>query len=219
MNKLNNIKTIFFDYDGTLHNSIKIYAPAFRKAYDFLVKEGYAKEKTWEDKEISSWLGFSSKEMWKNFMPNLDENIKNKASKIIGLEMINQIKAGEAELYEETLNILEYLKNKGYTLVFISNCNNYYMNLHKEVFRLDKYFTNMVCSEDYEFISKSDILRIIKSDYKEDMVIIGDRVQDMEAGINNNIYTIGCLYGFGSEEELKQSNFKIENIKKLREII
>jgi len=36
-NQLEGIKTIYFDYDGTLHNSNKIYAPAFRKAYDFLV--------------------------------------------------------------------------------------------------------------------------------------------------------------------------------------
>ena len=37
MNKKINI---IFDYDGTLHNSIKIYGPAFRKAYEYLIKEG-----------------------------------------------------------------------------------------------------------------------------------------------------------------------------------
>ena len=31
------MKYIIFDYDGTLHNSIKIYKPAFMTAYDYLV--------------------------------------------------------------------------------------------------------------------------------------------------------------------------------------
>ena len=39
------MKYIIFDYDGTLHNSIKIYKPAFLKAYDYLISNGYAKEK------------------------------------------------------------------------------------------------------------------------------------------------------------------------------
>ena len=34
-----NIKNIVFDYDGTLHNSIKIYAPAFREAYNYLIDQ------------------------------------------------------------------------------------------------------------------------------------------------------------------------------------
>ena len=35
------MKYIIFDYDGTLHNSIKIYKPAFMTAYDYLVDNGY----------------------------------------------------------------------------------------------------------------------------------------------------------------------------------
>ncbi len=62
--KLSNIKTIYFDYDGTLHNSIKIYAPAFKKAYDFLVENNYAKQKMWRDEEIAKWLGYTSKILW-----------------------------------------------------------------------------------------------------------------------------------------------------------
>ena len=33
---------IIFDYDGTLHETLYIYKPAFLKAYDWLVKNGYA---------------------------------------------------------------------------------------------------------------------------------------------------------------------------------
>ena len=63
-----NIKTIYFDYDGTIHNSIKIYAPAFKKAYDFLVENNKAEPKNWKDEEIKKWLGYSKKEMWGNLI-------------------------------------------------------------------------------------------------------------------------------------------------------
>ena len=33
--------TVFFDFDGTLHDSMAIYGPAFRKAYAWLVSEGH----------------------------------------------------------------------------------------------------------------------------------------------------------------------------------
>ena len=32
--------TVFFDYDGTLHNSMLTYGPAFREVYADLVKNG-----------------------------------------------------------------------------------------------------------------------------------------------------------------------------------
>jgi phosphoglycolate phosphatase len=209
------IKTIFFDYDGTLHNSINIYAPAFRKAYDFLVNEGLAESRDWSDKEISYWLGFNPQEMWENFMPSLSEDLREKCSSIIGEEMKIQIEEEKPALYEGALETLEYLKDKGYHLVFISNCKAYYKEFQSKLFKLDRYFESLVCSDEYDFIPKYDILKTIKDKYPEDMVIVGDRRQDIEAGIKNNIYTIGCTYGFALEKELDDADMLIDNIKEL----
>lgn len=215
---INNIKTIFFDYDGTLHDSIKIYAPSFRKAYDFLVINKHAEKKDFTDAEISYWLGFSSKDMWKNFMPNLDENIRNEASKIIGSEMLNQLSLGKAILYKGTLDVLKYLKNKGYDLVFISNCGINYMEMNRKLFNLDNFFNEMVCSEEYNYIPKYEILEKIKNKYKHNMVIIGDRIQDIESGKKNNIYSIACNYGYGSTKELENADLIIDDIKDIMKI-
>lgn len=216
---INNIKTIFFDYDGTIHDSIKIYAPSFRKAYDFLVKNKYAEKRDFTDDEISYWLGFSSKDMWKNFMPNLDENIRNEASKIIGSEMLNQLSLGKAVLYEGAIDVLKYLKNKGYDLVFISNCGLNYMEINRELFNLDDYFNEMVCSQEYNYIPKYEMLKKIKNKYKDNMVIIGDRIQDIESGKKNNIHSIACKYGYGSTKELENADLMIDDIKDILNIL
>lgn len=216
---LKNIKTVFFDYDGTIHESIKIYAPAFRKAYEFLVENQYAEERQWTEKEISYWLGFSSKEMWKEFMPDLDENTQNEASKIIGKEMLQQLSVGKAILYDGAIDVLKYLKDKGYKLIFISNCGIYYKEMARKSFNLDDYFDEMVCSEEYNYIPKYEILSKIKDNYNEDMVIVGDRIQDIEAGIKNNIYTIGCKYGYGNDKELHQADYIIESIMDIKKLL
>ncbi|MCM8711640.1 HAD family hydrolase [Clostridium sp. SYSU_GA19001] len=213
--RLNNINTIFFDYDGTLHNSVKIYAPAFRKAYEFLVKEGLAEEKEWSDKEISYFLGFNAQDMWKIFMPNLSDELREKCSSIIGTEMKLLIEKGKPILYEGALETLGYLKNKGYHLVFISNCNIYYKECHSKLFKLDRYFETLICSHEYDFIPKYEILKAIKNNYPYDMVIVGDRKQDIEAGRKNNIYTIGCTYGFALDGELAEADILIDSIKEL----
>jgi phosphoglycolate phosphatase len=211
-----NIKTIFFDYDGTLHNSIKIYAPAFRKAYDYLVQLGYGKEREWSEREISHWLGFNPPEMWKTFMPGLEENIRNKCSSMIGEEMKSLIEKGAPQLYEGALDTLAYLKDKNYILVFISNCRTSYRDSHNLLFNLDKYFEDLVCSEEYSFIPKYEILSRIKGKYPGEMVIIGDRIQDIEAGKKNRIYTIGCSYGFSLKDELKEADLLINSVVELK---
>lgn len=206
------IRTIIFDYDGTLHNSIKIYAPAFLKAYRYLVEKGYAEEREWSEKEISCWLGFNSKEMWKAFMPNLPSDIKERCSNIIGEEMKRLVEEGKSFLYEGAIDTLKFLKQKGYILVFLSNCKLNYRDAHNKTFGLDSYFTNLVCSEEHNFIPKYEILNRIKKSYPEKLVIVGDRNQDMEAGIKNNIYTIGCSYGFADEGELETADVIIDDI-------
>ncbi|WP_353893837.1 HAD family hydrolase [Proteinivorax hydrogeniformans] len=214
-----NVKTIFFDYDGTLHDSLKIYAPAFRKAYAFLVENGHANPRDWSDKDISHWLGFTSKDMWQQFMSNLNKDIKDKASTIIGAEMKKQLAGGKATLYTGTINTLKYLKSKEYNLVFISNCGTYYKETSNSLFGLSNYFDSLVCSEEYNYIPKWKVLEKIKSKYPRDMVIVGDRLQDIEAGCKNNIFTIGCTYGYGNLSELNSADTLITSICQLKELL
>ena len=107
------MKYIIFDYDGTLHNSIKIYKPAFMTAYDYLVDNGYAKKREFSDQEISKFLGLSAKDMWNTFIPNLPKCEKEKCSSIIGESMIKYISEGKAQLYNGVIETLNKLNEYG----------------------------------------------------------------------------------------------------------
>lgn len=210
------IDTIIFDYDGTLHDSSKIYIPAFKKAYQYLVENGLAEQQQWKDEEITQWLGYDKKHMWKTFMPHLEEDSQNKASEIIGKEMLKSILKGEAELYPNSIEILDYLKNKNYQLIFLSNCSTSYMELHEKTFALGQYFKEMLCSEQYNYKkSKKEIVKNFMETSTAQYGMIGDRFQDIEVGQLDNVYTVGCAYGYGSTSELDTADIQIKNIKEL----
>lgn len=210
------IDTIIFDYDGTLHDSSKIYIPAFKKAYQYLIDNGLAEKKSWKNSEITQWLGYDKKQMWKTFMPQLEESYQNKASEIIGKEMLKSILKGEAELYPNSMEVLDYLKSKHYQLIFLSNCSTSYMELHEKTFALNHYFTEMFCSEQYDYKkTKKEIVKDYMEKSPARYVMIGDRFQDIEVGQLENVYTVGCKYGYGSTNELDTADIQIQNIRDL----
>lgn len=213
-----NIKTIFFDYDGTIHNSIKIYAPAFRKAYNNLVRLKYVKPKEWSEKEISKWIGLNPEEMWAKFMPQLSKDVRNASSQIITDEMNKLIKLGYPTLYNNSEDVMKYLSKNGYILVLLSNCKKKYIGLHTQLFNLKSYFKKIICSEEYMYKSKKEILTSIKGEYPERAAFIGDRKTDIEAGRANDMLTIGCTYGFGVKEEVNKADILIDDISDLLDI-
>ena len=71
------VKTIIFDYDGTIHNTLGIYEPAFREAYQWLSEQNVVEEQKIETAQIAGWLGLNSKEMWDTFLPELDQRYKD----------------------------------------------------------------------------------------------------------------------------------------------
>jgi len=212
-------KTIVFDYDGTLHESIHIYYPAFIKVYEELVEKGLQPKRDWKQDEVTKFLGMNTKEMWASFKPALSEEAIKIASARVGEEMRARILKGDAKLYKNSIEVLEKLKKEGYTLVYLSNSKTYYMEFHKKNFSLDKYFDYFMVSEQYDYIPKEDILKTVLDKLPKPVLVVGDRTHDMQAGIKNNLDTCGCLYGYGSVDEFKDATYMISDIKEVLEIV
>ena len=88
-------KTIIFDYDGTIHNTLGIYEPAFRETYQWLTEQKAAEEREIGSAEIAGWLGLNSKEMWNTFLPELDQSYKEQAIPVWEKYSLNVSEAAE----------------------------------------------------------------------------------------------------------------------------
>lgn len=120
--------------------------------------------------------------------------------------MLWLINSGQARLYPGVLKMLDELKANGHTLVFLSNCKHSYMAAHCKYFALDKYFSAFYCTEDFSWMPKHEIFDVIQNKFYKEFIIIGDRFQDMEIAQKHGLRSIGCIYGYGSAEELSGAN-------------
>ena len=210
---------LIFDYDGTLHNSMLTYAPAFRDTMKWLSDKGYIGDREYTDKEISYWLGFNSTDMWGQFHPELDPVIREKARVMLGQDMARRIDNGEGALYDGAEKMLMELKSMGYTLIFLSNCRFHYLERHKKVFGLDRFFDFFYCCEAYDFTPKYEIFRKIAPRHEGNYIVIGDRFHDIETAAQNGLPSIGCGYGFGTEEELSKADIIVHSISEIPEAV
>lgn len=203
--------TIILDYDGTLHDCIRVYAPAFRLAYDGLVRRGLMPPRAWQDREIEGWLGLTAVEMWDSFAPDLSQEDRDAASALVGEEMVRQIRAGNARLYPGAPEALDRLKAAGHRLIFLSNCRRNYMQAHEEAFPLDRWFSGLYCAEDYGWRPKTEIFLSIRDRFPGPYIAVGDRYKDMELARTHALPAIGCAYGYGSEAELAEADAVIRS--------
>lgn len=202
---------LIFDYDGTIHNSMKTYAPAFRSTMQWLAEKGYTQPRTYSDDEISYWLGFNSNDMWQNFMPGLDAGIRETARIRLGEDMARRVDSGEGELFAGAEEMLSQLKEMGHRLIFLSNCRIHYMERHRRVFTLDRFFDRFYCCEEFAFIPKYEIFGKIESEHPGKFIVIGDRFHDIETAVRNDLRSVGCGYGYGSPKELATADIIVNS--------
>lgn len=207
-------KTILIlDYDGTLHDSMGIYEPAFRTAISELEDKGWLEHRDYSAAEIRHWIGFSAGDMWRSFQPGFTARQRETGSSRIGTLMTEAIREGRARLYPGTEETLELLA-ASYELWFLSNCKISYMEAHRQMFGLDQWFRRYLCTEAYGYAAKEEILRQA-ADPGRKYIAVGDRAQDRQLAVRTGIPFIGCVYGFGTPEELAGADLCIEEIRKL----
>jgi phosphoglycolate phosphatase len=213
------IRTLIFDWDGTLHNTERLYGNAFRKAYHWLVVQDLAPEREYTDQEVSQYLGMNAPDMWNCFMPQLPQPVKERASAMIGQGMVAEIQAGHAILYPGTAEVLTKLNVQGYEMVILSNCKRDYLEANRRAFGLDRWFQGFYCCQDFDFAPKEEIFPTIFENHPRDFAVIGDRASDFRVAKIHQLSCVGCAYGFGTAQELSQADLIAHRVEELPELI
>jgi phosphoglycolate phosphatase len=196
------VATIIFDFDGTLHDSMYIYREALRRGYQWLVDEGMAEPRAFSDKDMEANIGLTPKEAWARMAPDLPWSITGQAAARVGAVMDELIDNGTARLFPGVPAMLQRVKDAGHTLVFLSNCRNAYRDAVRRAFGFDAWFSGYYTSEQFGGIPKEEIFETIRADFPGPYIVVGDRDKDLAIARVHGIVGIGCLYGYGSREEL-----------------
>ncbi|MBR7056212.1 MAG: HAD family hydrolase [Oscillospiraceae bacterium] len=202
--------TLIFDYDGTLHDTAAPYGVAVREAAAWLTEQGCPPERELTDAALSRYLGMTAQEMWTDFMPGLDEGVRQEASAMIGRSMIRQVLGRQSRLYPGIPEALDALRKSGHRLLILSNCARSYMDAQREAFGLDRWFSGYFCAGDYGFRPKEEVFSILREAFPDRAYcMIGDRASDLRVALVHGLPSVGCAYGFGNDAELAEAKVRV----------
>ena len=189
---------VIFDVDGTI-NQTEVYAvKAYRKALEETGKTGFS------DQELIERIGAPFEQDVRYFFGENEY-------------WINGIK-DSAKTFEGIHQMLEELKEKGYKLAVCSNASNWELDVILKKLEVKDYF-DVIQGVTSKNNKKYSLEELLLREKPELAVMVGDRSYDNEAARYNQIPFVGCKYGYGKPEELRECQYTIETVLELPKII
>ena len=195
-------ETILFDLDGTLTDpgeGITNSVAYALKKYDIEVSDR---------SELYKFIGPPLKDSFMKYYGFSEE----KAEQAIAYyrEYFRDKGIFENKVYEGVEDMLRQLHAKGKRLVLATSKPEEFALRILEHFELRKYFSVVAgASMDSSRSKKGDVIAyaisLCESFDKYTAVMVGDREHDVIGAKENSLRCIGVLYGYGSEDELKNS--------------
>ena len=108
----------------------------------------------------------------------------------------------ENRVYPGIRRALRTLKTQGYMLGVVTGKPAYPTGKILEYFGLNRWFSAVACATDGHAEKEALIAQALPAEHGE-VWMVGDRKFDMEGGVKAGVHTLGVLYGYGSEEELR----------------
>ncbi len=217
----NKIKfAVIFDMDGTLLKTEEVAVPAFKQTFEQLKKEGVFDEPIPSDDDFTSVFGMTLEEIWNKLLPGQTDEVKKRADKYMLEKELKILKEEDIHLYSGVKETLTKLRSKGASLFIASNGLDEYIKGVCDRFQMTDWFVDLYSAGRFQTESKDDLVKKLLEDYNiEIAVMVGDRKSDIQAGMANQLFTVGCAYGFADEGELKQADQLIREFSEIMPII
>ncbi len=187
-------KTIVFDFDGTLANSLQIAIEVYNSVAP------YFNTRRIRNEEINHFRNSSPKEIFKEL------NIQNWKLPLLLFFVKYQFhkKVNKVEFIDGMKEVVIELKNSGYQLGILTN--NSKNTIQKFLMRegIENYFNFIYTAK--SFYGKDKKLEKLIKDYnleKESVIYIGDEVKDIEACKKVGISIVSVSWGTSSSAMLK----------------
>jgi phosphoglycolate phosphatase len=201
---------LIFDLDGTLFKVETVTVPAVKAAFRSLRLPPPSRNR------ILSGIGKVTQRFYQDLLPESERNLAPMLQTMGSGNEILLLRQGKGQLYPGTKKVLGQLKDNGYRLGLISNSSYKYFREIIQAFGLAPLFYQSLCAGETKGFRKKELVRRIGDLLgAERAIVIGDRKEDILAAKENGLKSVGCLYGYGSREELEAAEWKIEKIKDL----
>ncbi len=192
-----NVKSIFFDLDGTLIDSFPGIKDSIQHAFGNLLPGRHSDF----SRDI---IGPPINEIFERIVPDLDSNEIARLTACFRVHY-NKIGYENFDVFPGVESTLEKSQKLGLKMCIVTNKPSYPTQKMIQKLGWEEYFDETVTSDsqDSPFKSKAHAVRdlIKRHDLNpNDVVMVGDSVDDAKAAILSNIEFVGVSYGYGSSQ-------------------
>ena len=196
-------KTILFDLDGTITDS----KAGITKSVQFALSQFSIDVNNLEDLEI-----FIGPPLKQSFIDYYDFSSTDADTAIkYYREYYTETGKYENLVYPGITRLLELLTENGFQLAVATSKPTVFAEEILDYFNLSKYFSFIAGSNlDLTRSDKKEVIAYaldeLKIQDRKSVIMIGDRKHDIIGARENNVASIGVLYGYGSHIELLSEN-------------
>lgn len=195
--------TLLFDLDGTLLDSRRLAVDAASRALESLGHPVPSAE------QIYGLIGLPEEEYYRGLLPP-DAPAAHIAT--LRHEEIRCLEEG-APLFPGVLAWLEELSAAGHRLGLVTNAGRGYMEAALCSSGLERFLHVAFCTDDGA--DKTGLVAMALRELRKPGVMVGDREADWRAGRAHGLYTVGCLWGFGTPGELRGAHARVADVEEL----
>lgn len=194
-NEENRMKEIMllFDLDGTLWDS----AAEVAESWNIVMQKHHPELPALSAADLNALMGKTMDEISGVVLPQLDKEERQALFKECEEFEVEYIKEHGGVLYPGVRETLKSLKEEGFSLAVVSNCQIGYIDAFFCSMNMKEFFCD---SEEWGRTrrSKAENIRLVmKRNSFEKGIYIGDTIRDMEAAKGAGIPFIHASYGFG----------------------
>lgn len=185
-------KGIIFDMDGTLWDSAAQVAESWNVAAKM---EGYEYNITADD--IMAVMGKPMDELASLIFKNESKDVYMKLLDVCGTYENEYLRRNGAVLYPELRPVMEKLKEMGYHLYIVSNCQAGYIEAFLDYYKFHDLFEDIECYGNNTKQKNENISLVVNRNNLDKAVYVGDIQGDYEATTKAGLPFIHAKYGFG----------------------
>ena len=203
---------LIFDLDGTLYRTESSFVSTMKAAYanHGIPYVGDAAVLGMVGETFPTFLKWLAEQGFPSDADALSEEISNYEHESI---------AEDGELYPQVEETLRTLKQRGFLLAICTNGDMQYVSAVLGKFDLLNLFDGIKTHGDSQQSKTQMIAELLETFRPAHSFMIGDRYHDFAAGIANDCIVVATTYGFASDGEADEVDFRLDRFADLPAIV
>lgn len=191
-----------FDFDGTLADTVR----GIKNAVVFALDYYGIKETDYE--KLDAFIGPPLFESFKKLYNVTDERADELVAKY--RERYKITASVESDIYDGVVDMLKSLRERGKTVAIASSKPRIFVDGISQYHGIDIFY-DYIAAETFahRHSSKKELITEVLEHFgvtdKAKALMVGDRFYDIEGAIGAGVDSAGAVYGFGTEEELRNA--------------